>query len=542
MNNIVDLRNEEIPKLYGSNNYYNILDYIAVIRNKFPNPWETCFIIGDNIVFDNKILKSYNLRLLDEKEIKPIQEQDKQVAQILDNVHFVITKEMLNLNANDYGIAALVNNFMMEYSVTHTSVLIYLLNNDPDSSQILNHLREIYPDNYINNMQQIILPVFAFVMKTNSNNSINLTEQIDYIADLREKEQLTLEHINDLENYVLNEIHKNPNINSIVYGGNGGHIVLRSIISYLYMKYNLTYGISTNSLYTWLSDCNYTYYYKRMSLYERLNFVTHLPLAMKYLFKVDIDVNCRLHSYTTPRIINIYDYDTCEKINDIGDLTLGSFDFDDFIDFRTFFNDKNTVVSTTLQSNKYQKYTDYTTDLQLVDKFIKMDISANINIRNSIIVKDTKNNRRLLLHTDGDFILHTEVAATGIFKRTSFDIPENKFKYLFTHNELKSRVGKIPQVLDPKMILILNIFAQRPLYLSYFELALRWVSLLDENIYEGEVMDLFSFIPLDTIRNSETSRYFISSFGNPLSFDINNKSNIQLLLTNKFMSGKELPK
>ena len=343
-----------------------------------------------------------------------------------------------------------------------------------------------------------------------------------------------------LRNTFSDAIKNNNKINSIVYFGGGGNIVLRALVSYISIKYGISYGISEDSQYNWIAECGFTYSYNRMSLYERLKFVSSLPIAMTYRPNIILAVDCRYGGYTAPDIEAIYDFNTCEKL-DIN-LSFSDISIEDAIDFRTLFKEQEAVASTVMQSSDFQRYLDYETDLSLTDKFIKMDISQNINIRNSLLYKDKSSGRTLLIYTSGDFVLDTFVAAKNIFNVEKFKIEEKNFNKLFTHPLMSEITGKVPVIMDIKSILILNIFSDRPLYLSYYELALRWVSSLEDNVYDGEVVDLFAYIPLENIRKEPSAKYFLTSFGKPISFDKNIKENIKLRLTNKILSGKVLPK
>ena len=145
----------------------------------------------------------------------------------------------------------------------------------------------------------------------------------------------------------------------------GGHIVLRAIVAYLSIKYNLSYGISEDSKYNWITECGFTYLYNRMSLYERLYFVNKLPVALLYKPNMLLSVDCRYRGYIAPDVIATYDFDTCEEIDK--EFTFSDIILENAIDFRTLFKEQNAVASTTLQSSQFQQYPDYTTDLNLIN-------------------------------------------------------------------------------------------------------------------------------------------------------------------------------
>lgn len=540
-NNILDLRDVTIPVVYGTNGRLSVYDYIAYIRNKHENPWETCYFIENEHFFDNKLLDIYNLKSISEYEANALKEKDTTVVHTLEQVFYVITMDMLDIRHPDYGIHTLVRNFMMKYSVSQVHILLYVDSEDNKlGNSVIKYLQDKYPNGYMDDTQQLIMPYFAYAKRDAASNTIDISSYIDEMALMRDRETLTLQKLEEFEKYIVSEMNSPQKPNTIVYLGGGGNIVLRAFVSYLGLKYGLTYGVSEDSKLNWISECGFIYRYNRMSLYERIKFVKSLPLAMKYRPHKVLEVDCRYNGFTAPDVLAVYNYDTCEKVE--MPIKLEDLDMEDLIDFREFFIEKTAVSSRTIQSSRFQSYADYETDIGIVERFIKMNPSKNINIRNSLLYRDKETNMTYLIYTEGDFVLHTEVAASGIFKREVFEIQEENFNKLFTHPGMSDRVGEVPLIMDIKSILILNILAYRPLYLSYYELALRWVITLEDNKYEGNVVDLFSYIPLENIRKEPNARHFITSFGKPLSFDKNTQNNIKLFLTNKLLSGKVLPR
>ena len=542
MNNIIDLSGVEIPKVYGTNGRMSIYDYIAYIRKQFVNPWETCYFIEEECSFDNNMLEAYNLECISSEDRDRLEVEEQHRKNMIDQVYFVITKEQLDYCEKDFGLKRLIQDFMQKYSISNVNILLYFTKMDADERilRAIDELQDKYSNGYLQDNQMLILPAFTYVGKVSDNTAIDISDFVNEIVYARERETLTLSKIREFDDFIKNRINENKQIRSIAYFGAGSNIVLRALVSYLCLKYDLSYGISLDSQYNWISECGFTYMYGRMSMYERYHFVCRLPVAMKYRPNKILEADCRKIGFVPPEVIAAYNFDTTARISKEYDLSQLS--LEDTIDFCSLFVEQSPIGSTTLQPSKFTKYPDYQTDMDLTDKFIAMDPGLNINIRNSLLYYDKELDARVLLVTSGDFLLQAVVAAKGVFTKEQIMIKEENFNKLSRHPELYNTAGDIPLVMDLEAILILLIFSYKPLYLSYYELALRWVSNMEDNVYNNETVDLFSYIPLEEIRKEANSRYFISSFGKPLSFDKNTQKNIVLRITNKFMAGKELPK
>lgn len=539
---IVDLRGVQIPIVYSNDKSADIRDYIAYLRKDNADPWYTKYFISDQMLFDNSALERYNLEKVDEDNLERFQEMEATKKHMLDNIFYIVTSNLLDSAKEDYGINDNANEYMQTYGINHLNILLYFVDMpQEDERKILDDICRIYPSGRIGDNKILILPPKAYTGTVCSDTTIDISAYVNAIVKLSDMGTLTLYKVKELDDMIQECISHNPSITKIAYFGDCGRIELRAIVAYICLKYNLKYAIADHSEYTWISECNFTYMYGKMSLYERLLYVTGLPLAMKYRPNYTIDVDCRFIDFRAPDVIAAYDFETCEEITK--KFSLSDFAMDDFIDYRAMFLEQQHVCSMTPRSNDFTKYDDYATDRKLVDKFISMDKNRNINICNSVLVRDKESDRTVLLLTEGDFSLNTLIESNGVFSIEQFVIEEKTFNKLFSHPQLSTKVGGIPIVLDLYSILILHLFASRPLYLSYYDIALRWVVPLTDNINkDGDVINIFDYISLRQIRSEDESRYFISAFGKPLNFNRSIKQNVVLKLTNRFMSGKEIPR
>lgn len=515
----LDFNINEIPVIFSSDKTPNIYDCIAFVRLNCPSPWEKV-ILNSPETYLKDSLASVNIFYKTE-----VYSESDNIHSLLTSkkIYMVITKDMLISDDTDYGIIMLIKKFCSEYSISEVIVLLYFtVENDTD----IEILKQIF--NYINNYKcQNYIIKYPNILSKHIKYDLNTIDLLDSISSLKTKRAQNNCNFNDIVEiitFVKNEAKLNKNI--LTYSGIDGCTEQRILIPYFTLKYNLT-PMFYQSFISWCEEYNYTYFYGRMSLYERILFVKNLPLAMRYSVKSDISIDCRLIGFRFPKILHIYNYETCNEVDIDIDLSTTS-----LIDYRTFFKNQSSV-----NIDNYNKSEDEDINRMLIDKFINMSKSENINIRNSVIA--LYNNLKYVIYTEGDFILDVILQADTIFPKIKSEIPEKKFGKLHSHPLFKNKVGSIKPVYDLEVPLFLSLFPNECKYLSYFESALRWCKILEDNIDEkGNLIDIFEHLPLETIRNEKQGRYFISSFGNPLNFCSNNKKDITLYLSEKVMKGR----
>lgn len=528
---MIDISTEtKIPVVF-SDLVPDIKDYIAYIRKQYPDPWTRIYLKTDIISSGNNTLKAANIYSYStEQELEIFKEQEEDVVLGIEAAFLVLTKELLSPSNGATLSDILQNNitsFKQESKISKFDVLLYFDEMSEENIALLNQIRAIAIAEYYSSEMHFIYPKKFEKQLRVDNENIDIVKHIDAIRDGRRIGTFRKEMLDDLITFVLQEKVKGKT--KITYSGFEGFSELRYIVPYLYLKYGLEFTY-TDSLVMWTTHSQYIYLYNRLSLYERLRFVQNLPEAFCYnINKLYKSVECRLQSYTAPSIVAIYDFETCEEV----DITV-NWREDVFVDFRDFFIEKEPIVEDTKINVNHETFSDYATDKMLVDKFMKMDIDRYITIKNSILMK--RENKFYLVHTKGDFSLETVLQIKNVIPVSQYTIDEVNFHCIYNHPILKKVVGEVKPAYSIESRLLTFLFEGNPSIMSYYERALRWCSIL-----EDEEIDIFKRIPLATIRQQPTSKYFISCFGNPLSFKKQLKANVILNVTNKIMEGKRLP-
>lgn len=528
---MIDISTEtKIPVVF-SDLVPDIKDYIAFIRKQYPDPWTRIYLKTDIISPGNNTLKAANIYSYSTKqELETFKEQEEDVILGIESAFLVLTKELLS-HSNGATLSDILQNsitsFKQELKISKFDVLLYFDDVSEENIAILNQIRDIAISEYYSSEMHFIYPKKFEKQLRVDNENIDIVKHIDAIRDGRRIGTFRREMLEDLITFVLQEKAKGKT--KITYSGFEGFSELRYIVPYIYLKYGLEF-IYTDSLVMWTTHSQYIYLYNRLSLYERLCFVQNLPEAFCYnINKLYKSVECRLQSYTAPSIVAIYDFETCEEV----DITV-NWREDIFVDFRDFFVEKEPIVEDTKINVNHETFSDYATDKMLVDKFMKMDIDRYITIKNSILMK--RDNKLYLVHTKGDFSLETVLQIKNVIPVSQYTIDEVNFHCIYNHPILKKVVGEVKPAYSIESRLLTFLFEGNPSTVSYYERALRWCSIL-----EDEEIDIFKRIPLATIRQQATSKYFISCFGNPLNFKKQLKANVILNVTNKIMEGKRLP-
>lgn len=516
----LDFNIRNIPIIFSSSNTPNIYDCIAFIRSKCLNPWEK-IILRSSDIYLKDALASINIFYKDQSYT----ENDNVSNSLLtsEKIYMVITKDMFVTDEFDYGILGLINLFCKKYNVSELTVLLYFnIENDKDI-KILKDIFVLLNDGKYHNYIIKYPNSLSHYLKDNVN-TIDLFTHISDLNVKRTQDTCSYSNFDSINSFVIEEMSLNKKV--ITYSGIDGCVEQRFLIPYFVLKYNLK-PMFYRSFISWCEEYHYLYFYGKMSLYERIAFVKNLPIAMRYFVKSDIQVDCRLLGFKFPKVLNIYNYETCEEVDVNIDLSK-----DRLIDYRTLFKNQ-----TSFHPNGCTKSEDEAVNKMLVDKFIAMNKSKNINIRNSVIV--LHDNCKYIVYTEGDFILNVLLQGVKTFPKINSDIPEKMFGKLHSHPLLKDKVGYIKPVYDLEVPLLLSLFPKDCLYLSYFEAALRWCKNLEDNKdNKGNIINLFDYLSLEHLRDEEKGRYFISSFGKPLNFTSFNKKDTILYLKQNIMKGR----
>lgn len=530
---MIDISKEKeikIPVVF-SDLFPDTKDYIAYVRKQCPDPWTRVYLKTDDISAENEVMKEANIFCYaTEKELERMKEKETDVLLGIDSAFLVLTKELLvpsNKASLEDTLKHAIFSFQQEAKITKFSVLFYFEKMLEEDISLLNQIHDIIFLNYSSSDIHCVYPKkFEKMLRTDIQN-IDITAYTDIIRNARNINKFTKEMLDNLINFVLQEQANGKT--KIVYSGLEGFEDLRYIVSYLYLKYDLEF-VYQDSLLTWVTNSKYIYAYNKLSLYERLCFVQSLPEAFCYnIMKMLKRVNCRLQSYTTPSVIAVYDFETCEE----ADITV-NWKTDTFVDFREFFIEKEPIVEGRPSNNNHTTFADYETDKMLVDKFMKMDINKYITIKNSILMR--QNDKLYLVYTEGDFCLDVVLQIQNVIPTSRYTIKEVDFHCIYSHPILKKVVGEVKPAYSVDVHLLLELFDRNPYMLSYYEKALRWCRTIEE-----EEIDIFKEISLASIRQQPTSKYFFSCFGNPLNFSKQVKANVPLKVTNKIMEGKQLP-
>lgn len=527
---MMDLSKEKeirIPVVF-SDLFPSTKDYIAYIREKYPDPWTRIYLKTDSIAAGSETMKEANIFCyFTEQELEQIKEREQDVILGIESVSLVITKELLNLSNIADSLKSCISYFQQESKITKFEVLLYFEKMSEENIAILNQIHDTAISEYTSSELHFVYPKkFETILRVDTQN-IDITHYVDIIRNGRLINKFTKEMFDDLIQFVLQEQAKGKT--KIAYSGLEGFEELRYIVSYLYLKYGLEF-IFPDSLLVWMTNSKYIYLYNRLSLYERLHFVQSLPEAFCYnIMKLLKRVDCRLQSYSTPSIEAVYDFETCEEVDISVDWRK-----DTFLDFREFFIEKEPIMKDFTINVNHETFSDYATDKKIVDKFIKMDSNKYITIKNSILM--SREDKLYLVHTKGDFSLDVVLQIQNIIPNSHYTIKETDFYCIYSHPILKKVVGEVKPACSVDVVLLATLFERNPFMLSYYERALRWCRILEE-----EEIDLFQEISLATIRQQPTSRYFFSCFGNPLNFNKQIKVNVPLRVTNKIMEGKRLP-
>lgn len=527
---MIDLSKEKeikIPVVF-SDLFPNTKDYIAYIREKYPDPWTRIYLKTDSIAAESETMKEANIFCyFTEQELERIREREQDVILGIESASLVITKELITASNIADNLKRLISSFQQESKITKFEILLYFEEMSEEDIAILNQIRDTAIAEYASSEIHFVYPKkFEKILRVDTQN-IDITHYVDIIRNGRLINKFTKEMFDDLIQFVLQEQANGKT--KVAYSGLEGFEELRYIVSYLYLKYGLEF-IFPDSLLFWMADSKYIYLYNRLSLYERLHFVQSLPEAFCYnIMKMLKRVDCRLQSYTTPSIEAVYDFETCEEADVSVDWRK-----DTFIDFREFFIEKEPIMKDATANVDYETFSDYATDKKIVDKFIKMDSNRYITIKNSILM--SQNDKLYLVHTKGDFSLDVVLQIQNIIPNSHYTINETDFYCIYSHPILKKIVGEVKPACSVDAVLIASLFDRNPFMLSYYERALRWCRILEE-----EEINFFQKISLADIRQQPTSKYFFSCFGNPLNFDKQIKGNVPLKVTNKIMEGKRLP-
>ena len=522
----------KIPTVFGEI-VPDIRDYIAYIRLKYPDPWTRIYLKTDLLNNTSELLHSANIYCFEtDNDLQTLREHEQEVLFGIDTAFLIITKKLLqdnmpkNKDISD-ALISIINSFKQNVNVQRFDVLLYFEDMLNEDIEILNGIHDTAIMHYSSSDIYFIYPrKFGDYLRIDTKN-IDIVHHIDAIRKARHIGNFKLDMLNELELFVKEE--QAAGKNKITYSGFEGFADLRYIVSYLYLKYKIEF-VYPYSLLTWLTDSEYIYLYNRLSLFERLKFVQSLPEAFCYDIKKSYkQVDCRMRSYSTPKVIAVYDFSTCEEVS----LSV-DWENDIFVDFRELFIDKTPIISDITVNVDFKSFKDFDTDKMLVDKFIKMDISKYITIKNSILLN--RDNTLYLVHTKGDFSVETILQVQNVIQNLPFNIEEVNFHRIYTHPIFKEVVGDVKPAYSIDVRLLSFLFNNNPSMLSYYERSLRWCRILEE-----ENIDIFKEIKLETIRKEPTSRYFISCFGNPLNFSKQSKTNVVMRVTNKIMEGKRLP-
>lgn len=509
----------------------DIKDYIAYVRKQYPDPWTRIYLKTDTIPAGSTVMKEANIYCyFTEQELENVKGQEQDVLLGIEDAFLIITKELLvdsNKSTIRDALKHSIASFQQKANLSIFDVLLYFEEMSEENIALLNQIHDIAASEYFSSDLHFIYPKkFEKHLRIDTEN-IDIVRHMDAIRDARNIRKFSKELLDDLIAFVLQEHEKGKT--KITYSGFESFSDLRYVVPYLYLKYGLEF-IYPDSLLTWTTNSNYIYLYNRLSLYERLRFVQKLPEAFCYnIDKLFQRVDCRLKSYTTPSIVAVYDFETCEEVEISINWTK-----DTFVDFREFFIDKEPIVADTKINVNHENFADYETDKMLVDKFMKMDIDKYITVKNSILM--SRDGKLYLVYTKGDFSLDVILQIQNVIPISQYTIDEVNFYRIYSHPILKKVVGEVKPAYSIEVRLLSFLCNENPSTLSYYERALRWCSIM-----EDEDIDIFKEISLATIRQQPTSKYFISCFGNPLNFSKQVKANVPLKVTNKIMEGKRLP-